>query len=91
MRQWIKDWSDVAFGFLIGVVVILLIFTITGTVRDFIDDNTNAIEGSSLFAGYSEIEVYEVFDSSNGVMYAVTEEGDICLMVNPDGTPKMVD
>ena len=57
----------------------------------FSGDGTNAIENSTLWGGYSEINVRQIYDAKTGVMYAVTDTGDICVMVDENGKPMRVD
>lgn len=55
------------------------------------DESINKIEDSNLWGGYSSVEVHQIFDSRTGVLYAVTETGDICLIVDEEGNPRRVD
>lgn len=57
----------------------------------FSDDGTNVIEDSALWGGYSEINVRQIYDVNTGVMYAVTDTGDICVMVDANGKPIVED
>lgn len=69
----------------LSMLILFWIFSIFGCGQ-----TGNVLENSSLFGGYSEIEVYEIFDSKTGVMYAVTD-GGICVMVDDEGKPRLVD
>lgn len=57
----------------------------------FSDDGSNVIENSDLWGGYSEINVRQIYDIKTGIMYAVTDTGDICVMLDENGKPMRVD
>ena len=71
-------------GFLIAAILGFCMYWFSG-------DGTNVIESSTLWGGYSEINVRQIYDANTGVMYAVTDTGDICVMLDENGKPRMVD
>ena len=90
------DWSrveDAAFSIVFWIACVFFVLVVGTVIFNWIngDARVNAIENSNQWAGYSEVEVYQIFDRKTGVMYAVTETGDICVIVDEDGKPRMVD
>lgn len=66
---------------------VILVFGMTAcgqNKEDYIKDETmimNVIETGSIHSVY--------VDTETGVMYLRTYNGGVCVMVNPDGTPKI--
>lgn len=71
-------------GFFVAAILSLCMYW-------FSSDGSNAIEDSALWGGYSEINVRQIYDTKTGVLYAVTDTGDICVMVDENGMPIKVD
>ena len=84
---------NIVIALLLGILIGLIAFDVAGCVAKNAENQhrPNQVEDSRIFAGYSPYKLYQVFDRQNGVYYIVSETGDIELMVNPDGSPKMVD
>lgn len=74
----------------IGTMLIVFIFSsISHSIQDAMAKPS--VVPSELFGGYSEVKVYEIYDRDTGVYYAVTEDGGMTPLYNPDGTLKLVD
>ena len=72
------------------IAIILAAIFVFGTAgcgkskNDYITDETKII--NTVESGYG----YVVFvDTETGVMYVTVSDGGTCVMVNPDGTPKV--
>lgn len=88
--KWDKV-QDAAFSVSYWIVAVLFIIVATIGVWTFFGQKGNVIENSNQWAGYSEVGVHQIFDRKTGVMYAITDTGYMCLIVNEDGSPRMVD
>lgn len=74
------------------VCTILILVTILIVVSwTIFTPKGNVIEDSSLWGGYSQVGVRQIYDTKTGVMYAVTDKGDICVMLDENGNPRVVD
>ena len=71
-------------GFFVAALLGLIMFW-------FSNAGDNALEVEQLWGGFSEINVHQIYDVKTGVMYAVSETGDICVMLNADGKPMVMD
>lgn len=82
----ILDWG-VAFILALVMVIIGVYIGILVTSNG----TENKIAESSLYGGYSEVSLYQVYDRSTGVYYIVSEDGAISPLYNPDGSLRTVD
>lgn len=69
-------------GFLIAIILSWCMYF-------FNDETYNVIENNDLWNGYSEINVHQIIDAETGVVYAVTDTGDICVLLDENGNPKV--
>lgn len=82
--------TDKAGAICVGVILALVVIFVVVLWNVFTPEG-NVIENSSLWGGYSQVGVHQIYDAKTGVMYAVTDAGDICVMVDADGNPRVVD
>lgn len=83
--------QDAAFSVFYWIIIALFIIAAAIGIWTVFGQKGNAIENSSQWAGYSEVGVHQIYDRKTGVMYAVTDAGNICVMVDENGDPMMVD
>ena len=89
--KWDKI-HDISFSIAYWVVIFCVVIVIGVMFNIIINGQKgNAIENSNQWAGYSEVGVHQIFDRRTGVLYAVTDTGDICLVVDEEGNPRRVD
>lgn len=84
------DRFEIAFWAMCAVII-LAVGMIFGYKIVKISGNHTESELSQFFGGYSDVKVYEIYDRDTGVYYAVTEDGGMTPLYNPDGTLKTVD
>ena len=71
-------------GFFVAVLLGLCLYWFNG-------GGENVMEDSPLWGGYSEVNVRQIYDRKTKVLYAVTDTGNICVMVDADGKPRVAE